>query len=96
MPAVRVVPALDEIEDGEAGLGVGRKRVAVQEFALEGCEETIADRIVVAIAGRAHGRPDCHFLASFPESDRGVLASLVGMMNDIGGSPLLKSHFESI
>jgi hypothetical protein len=93
---MRVVPALDEIEDGEACLGVGPEGVAVDELALERGKEALTHRIVVAIAGRAHGRPDSHFFASFPESDRGVLASLIGVVDDISGSPLLKSHLESI
>jgi len=66
---MRVVPALDENEDGEAGLGVRWEGVAVEEFALEGGEETLAHRIVVAIASRSHGRSDSHFFASFSESD---------------------------
>ena len=39
---VRVVPPFDEVEDGEAGLDLGREPAAVEEFALEGREEALA------------------------------------------------------
>ena len=47
MPAVRVVPALDELEDGQAGLDLGREAAAVEELALEGREEARAEGIVM-------------------------------------------------
>jgi len=41
MPSVGVVPALDEVEDGHPGLGLGGKSVPVQQLALEGGEEAL-------------------------------------------------------
>jgi hypothetical protein len=49
---MRVVPALDEIEDRHAGLGLRAKRLAIEQLALERRLTAIADRVVVAV-----GRP---------------------------------------
>ena len=39
MATVRVVPSLDILENRQAGLGMGRELVALEELALEGGEE---------------------------------------------------------
>jgi hypothetical protein len=44
----RVVEALDEVEDGHLGLRLGPESAAVQELALEGGEEALAQRISYA------------------------------------------------
>ena len=44
VPTVRVVPALDELEDGHAGFHLAPEPPAVQELALEGGEEALAHR----------------------------------------------------
>jgi hypothetical protein len=36
VPAVRVVEAFDEVEDGHLGLGLGPKSPSVQELAFQG------------------------------------------------------------
>ena len=66
---MRVVPAFDVLEYFRTGVGVRTKGTAVDEFTLQGGEEALAHRVVVAVADRAHGWPDSHFLASFSESD---------------------------
>ncbi len=45
MPLVRVVPALDEVEDGHPGLGLGREAAAVEQLAFEGGEEALTERV---------------------------------------------------
>ena len=67
MPARGVVPAFDELEAGDAGLGLGLELAAVEQLAFEGGEEALAHGVVVTIADRAHRRPDAHFLA--PEAE---------------------------
>src|SRR5947209_422880 len=47
MPTVRVVPALDEVEDGHPRLGLAREATAVQQLALERGEEALTEGIVV-------------------------------------------------
>ena len=54
MPAMRVVEALDEVEHGEARLDLRAEAGPIEELALERGEETLTQRVVVAIADRAH------------------------------------------
>ena len=44
---MQVVPAFNEFEDGKASFSLGTKRVLVEEFAFEGCKETLCHRIVI-------------------------------------------------
>jgi hypothetical protein len=48
--AVRVVPALDEFEDGQAGFELCLEAAAVEEFAFKRREEALAQGIVVGLA----------------------------------------------
>ena len=73
MPPVRVVPALDEVEDGHPGLGLGGEAAPVQQLALEGGEETLTEGVVVGVAHAPHGRPDTRLAAAEAKGDRGVL-----------------------
>jgi hypothetical protein len=50
--AAGVVEGFDEVEDGESRLGLGAKRGPVNELALEGGEEALAERVVEAVTGR--------------------------------------------
>jgi hypothetical protein len=47
VPAVRVVEALDEVEDGTPGLGLGAKPPPIEQLALQGGEEALTERVVV-------------------------------------------------
>ena len=48
MAAAPVVEAFDEVEEGGAGLVVGGEAGAVEEFAFEGGEERLGDRVSVS------------------------------------------------
>ena len=72
MPPVRVIPALDEVEDSHPGLGLGGEAAAVQQLALEGGEEALTAGIVVGVAHAPHGRADAGLAAAEPKGDRGV------------------------
>jgi hypothetical protein len=52
-----VVPALDELEHGHAGLGLGFEAAAGEQLALERGEEALAHRVVEAVADRTHRGP---------------------------------------
>src|SRR5262249_57286702 len=45
VPAVWVVPPLDKVEDGDPRLGRGGEASAVQELALQGGEEALAEGV---------------------------------------------------
>jgi hypothetical protein len=53
MAAVRVVPALDEVEHGHARLELGLEAPPLQEVALQGGEKTLAQGVVVGVPHRA-------------------------------------------
>ena len=54
VPPERVVPGFDPEEDGEASLAPGAEGETVDELTLESGEEAFAERVVVAVADRAH------------------------------------------
>src|SRR5262249_50295562 len=78
--AGRGVPALDEFEDGQAGVDLGLEAGAIEKLALERGEEALAERVVVRVANRAHGRPHAHLATALPEPGRRVLAALEALM----------------
>jgi hypothetical protein len=67
---------------------VGAERLAGEECALQGREEAFGHRVVVAIADGPHRAADADRLAALAEQQRGVLAAMVGVVNDArAGSP---------
>ena len=96
MPTVRIIPALDKAENGQAGLGLGREAPPGQEFALERREETFGHRIVETIADRPVRGPHAEFTAALPEGQRRILATLIAMMNHLLGTALGDRHRQRI
>ncbi len=96
MPTVRVVEALDEVEDGKPGLGLGAKPPPIEQLALQGGEEALAERVVVTVADRTHRGQDSGLLAPQPERDRRVLRPLVLVVDDrqAGAGPVISEHRE--
>lgn len=52
MASTWIVPALDEPEDGHAGLRLGSELSPVEQLAFERGEEALAHRVVVGVADR--------------------------------------------
>ena len=96
VPSMGVVPGLDEVEDGHAGLGLITEALPLDELGLEGREEALAHRVVVGVADGAHRGPDTSLFAPQPEGNGCVLRALVAVMNDLIGSTLLERHVERI
>ena len=94
MTPLSVVPPVDEVEHRRAGVEWRRERDAVEELALERGEEALAERVVVAVADRPHRRTDARLPAPRPEGQRGVLTTLIRMMNHRPGLPLLDGHVQ--
>ena len=67
MASVRIVPALDELEDFELRLGMRATGYAVDEFAFECRKEVLTHCVVVSIADRTHRRTDTGVLTAPPE-----------------------------
>ena len=83
-----------EVEDGAARLGRCREPLPIEQLALKRREEALAERVVVGIAHRAHRGPDAGLATAEPEGDRRVLATLVRVMDDVGGLTLLDGHVQ--
>jgi len=93
---LRVVPALDEFEDGHPSLGQSAETAAVDEFAFERGEEALTQGIVEAVSNRAHGGAHAHLSAAPAEGNRGVLAALVGVMDYPFRLTLPQGHVQRI
>ena len=93
---MRIVPAFDKLKDDGARFSGGVKACAVEQFAFEGGEEAFTQGIVKAITDRAHGRADARFATAATKGERGVLAAMIGMVDDILGMALLNSHLQSL
>src|SRR5260370_25777008 len=96
MAAMGVVPAFDELEDRHAGLALGFEAAAVEQFAFERGEETLAHCVIEAIADGAHRGPHARLAATLAEGERSVLATLVRMMNHRGGPTLPQRQVERL
>src|SRR5262245_25231260 len=96
MTAVRIVPTLDEVEDGHPRFGLAGEPAAVQQLALEGREEALAEGVVVGVAHGAHRGADSGLMTAEAEGDRRVLAAVIGMVHDVGGPALSDRHVERI
>src|SRR5438477_11247574 len=86
--AMGIVPAFDKVEDCHARFDLSFEAAAVEQFTFERGEETLAHRVIEAIADRAHRGSHAGLAAALAEGDRSVLADLVRMMNH-GGGPTL-------
>ena len=93
---MRVVKTFDEVKYRKRGLPLILEAMLDEQFALERSVEAFAHRVVVAITNGAHRRPYAGFGAALPERNRGILAALVGMMNDIRWFAPVERHVERI
>src|ERR1700722_7676647 len=94
MPPVRVVPAFDELEDGEFRLPRRLEAATNEQLAFERGVEAFAHRVIVTVADGTHRREDSLFPAALPEGDRGVLRSLVRVVNDANRVAPIDRHVQ--
>ena len=90
-----IEPALDVFEEGPLRVLERAEAVAVQQFAFYGWEDTLVHRIGKAVADRSPGRTPAFFAAQ-SEGERGILRSLVGMMDQALETTLPQGHIQSI
>ena len=88
MPAMKVVPALEKFEDGHPGFCLRAESAPVEQLALERRKEALAQSVVVAVPHRSHRGTHPRLPTVLPEGDRGVLPSLIGVMDDLPRPPL--------
>src|SRR5712691_8386395 len=83
MAAMEVVPALDELKHGHARFALGFEAAAVEQFAFERGEETLAHCVIEAIADRAHRGPQARLAATLAEGERSVLGEFKRSSQDL-------------
>ena len=96
MPAVWIVPPFDVFEKGSFCVVERAEAVAVQQLAFDGCEETLAQGVVKAVADGSHGGTDTGLLAAQAKGQRRLLRSLVGMMDHVVGPALPQGHIQRV
>jgi hypothetical protein len=69
MATMRVVPPLYKLEDCQACLPLGFEAAAVKQFTFERSEETLAHRVIEAIADRADRWSHTVLAAALAEGD---------------------------
>ena len=79
---MRIVPAFDVAEDGEPGVDVRGETMFREELHFKRREKALGHRVIVRIAARPHRGADAEGLAPLPEREGGVLAALIGVMDD--------------
>ena len=80
---MRIVPTFDECEHSLACLWLVVEGRAIEQFAFQGGEETLAEGIIETISDKAHGRVDAGISTALAKSQGSVLAALIGVMDDI-------------
>lgn len=96
MSPARIVPALDEPENRELRFAPVFEAMLNEQFALECRVETFTHGVVVTVTDRTHRGPNAGFLTTFAECNRGVLAALIGMMNNVVRFSAVERHVERI
>jgi hypothetical protein len=97
VPADRVVERFDVLEDGLGELVPRRPGSPVVEFCLEDGEEAFGQGVVVGIADGAHRGQEARLTESVPESPRGGLAGVVGVVDAVVGTLAApQGHLEGI
>ena len=81
MPALPVIEALNPLKDRCPRLFVGAETVLGQELALQGGKEAFHHRVIETVADRPHRRIDPRCRTPLTEEYRGVLATMIGVMN---------------
>ena len=93
---MRIVPRLDEVEDGSFSFALRTKAMLNQQLTFERCVEALAHRVVVTVAPRPHRRSNTGCFAAKPERHRGVLGPLIGVVNDGERFAAIDGHIERI
>ncbi len=96
MAAMRIVPRLDEVENGGFGFALRRESVPNEQLAFERGVEAFIHRIVVAVTTRTHRWLNACRLATLREGDRRVLRALIGVVNDSERLASKDGHLERV
>src|SRR3989339_658424 len=87
VPPAGIIPPLDPVEQLPSRLLRGVKATALYQLRFERGEERLRHGVVEGVSDRAHGAGDPQQLAAVGEGLRGILAALIGMVDDAGRLP---------
>jgi transposase IS116/IS110/IS902 family protein len=93
---MRIVPSFGELKDVTASFVLSAKSSSIYQFTFERGEETFTHRIAIAITNRSCRRSHAGLSTSLSEGDRGVLSSLIRMMNNSSRPSLRDGHIKSL
>src|SRR6266536_3090562 len=85
VPAQRVVPGLNPVEDRRLRFLTRLERAAAEQLLLERGVEALADGVVVAVTLRAHRLRDPGLAQLLPEDQRDILRPLIRVMDQLVG-----------
>ena len=84
MSGIRIVPRLDEVENGGFGITLRPESLINERLAYERGVDAFTHRIIAAVTTRTHRWSNACELATLREGDGRVLRRLIGVMNDCG------------
>ena len=96
MSPARIVETLDELEDGNARLGLRPEATPIEQLAFERGEEALRHCVVVGVSDRPHRGADTRLATAFAELDRGILRALIRMVDHAARPPLPERHIEGV
>src|SRR5437762_949210 len=96
MTTLTVIPNFNVFKDGAANGGVGLPMMTIEQLPTQGGEETLGDRVVIAVGTSAHARCDLLRRQQLPIFGRRVLHSAISMMQQSRRGPAAsQSHAQS-
>ena len=81
MPTVLVVPAGDELEDGQLGVTTGGPDVAVDQLIFEGGEEALGHGVVPARSWSSYALASLVSRQQLAVGRAGILDAAIGVLN---------------
>lgn len=82
MPTLPIVEALGELKERATRLVMGPEGPSIEQFTLYGRKKALSQGVIVTIPGRAHRTPDTEVTTLLAESLRGILASMIRMVDE--------------
>lgn len=93
MASLPVVKDLDVREERSAGRIMRAEGLSGEQFAFQGGEETLDQRVIIAITHRAHRAANPNCLRAVAEAQRGGLTARVGVVtHPVWWSPVPDGH----
>ena len=89
MPAVRIVEALDEVEEGEGGLRSSMEVGPVEALDFQSAPEGFRQGIVVTVGASAHAGNQRGSVKRMTIFAGGILNAAIGVMNQTLRGPAL-------